>query len=221
MNYIRTLILKFDLPLRQHEIPKFRGAVANIEENRQDILYHGHDGEELRYAYPLIQYKTINGRAAIVGIADGTSSLEQMTSPFTRTIKLGEAERTITLCESLACSTAMDYVAEPVHYLITNWTPLNKENYASYSATSDMVERLELLKRMLVGNILSFAKGIGLHIESELKIGIVSLKEQRAITYKGQKMLTFNAEFTSNLRLPQFIGLGKGASAGHGVVRER
>jgi hypothetical protein len=33
-------------------------------------------------------------------------------------------------------------------------------------------------------------------------------------------MMVFNAEFSVNLRLPQFIGLGKGASVGHGTIRE-
>lgn len=220
MNYVKTLILKFDIPLKQSEITRFRGAVVSQDNNRDDILFHGHDGEDLRYAYPLIQYKAVDGRAAIVAVSEGTDALEQMTYPFVRTIKLGEKEMTTTLCESMACSTNVDYSPQPVRYTITNWMPLNKENYEAYVHTDDMAERLQLLKRMLTGNILSFAKGIGLHLESELKVSIISFREGRPLIFKRQKMMAFNAEFSVNLRLPQLIGLGKGVSVGFGTVRE-
>lgn len=220
MNYVKSLILKFDIPLRQSEITKFRGAVVAIGDNRDDILFHSHDGEELRYAYPLIQYKAVNGKAAIIAVGEGTATLEQMTYPFARTIKLGEKEVTTTICESMACSTNVDYTEQPVRYSITNWIPLNKENYEAYSRTNDIAERLTLLKRMLTGNILSFAKGIGLHLESELQVSIHDVKQPRTVIFKRQKMLAFNAEFSVNLRLPQLIGLGKGVSVGFGAVRE-
>lgn len=220
MNYVKSLILKFDIPLKQSEITKFRGAVIAMDDNRDDILFHSHDGEELRYAYPLIQYKTIDGRAAIIAVAEGTTTLEIMTNTFVRTIMIGEKELTATLAETMACSTNVDYTPQKIRYSISNWMPLNRENYETYSRTDDLAERLMLLKRMLTGNILSFAKGIGLHLESELQTNITNVKEARPVVFKRQKMLTFNAEFTLNLRLPQFIGLGKGVSVGFGMIRE-
>ena len=67
MNYVKSLIVKFENELSQKAIPMFRGAVIAADNNLDDILFHSHDDDELRYAYPLIQYKTINGRAAIIG----------------------------------------------------------------------------------------------------------------------------------------------------------
>lgn len=220
MSYLKSLILKFDIPLKQNEITMFRGAVVAIDDNRSDILFHSHDAETLRYAYPLIQYKTINGQAAIVAIDEGTNSLARLTYPFTRTIRIGEKELTATICESMACSTLVDYTPSPVRYTISNWLPLNKENYEAYAKTEDLADRLQLLKRMLTGNILSFAKGIGLHLESELKVTLHEAKATKPVFFKRQKMMTFNADFSINLRLPQFIGLGKGVSVGFGTIRE-
>ena len=97
---------------------------------------------------------------------------------------------------------------------------LTENNYQAYTSTKDMVEQLAILKRMLIGNILSFAKGIGLHLEDELKVQMIDSEERRPVMYKNQKMMAFNVEFTSNLRLPQYIGLGKGVSVGYGVARE-
>ncbi len=220
MNYVKSLIVKFENELSHNAIPMFRGAVIAEDENIEDIFYHSHDGNELRYAYPLIQYKTINGKAAIIGIDAGTDSLTKMIYPYERTLRIGNKTEAYTICETMACSTNVDYVGNPIKYSLSQWLPLNKDNYSLYVNTKDMIGRLEILKRMLIGNILSFAKGIGVHLESELHVQILSSKECKPTTYKGQKMMTFDIEFTSNLRLPQFIGLGKGASTGHGMIRE-
>jgi len=220
MNYVKSLIVKFENELSQKAIPMFRGAVIAADDNLDDILFHSHDDDELRYAYPLIQYKTINGRAAIIGIDAGTDSLASMLYPYERTLRVGNKTESFKICETMACSTSVDYVKKPVKYTISRWMPLNKENYDVYSKTNDMIEKAELLKRMLIGNILSFAKGIGLHLESELKIQLLSYEECKPIQFKGHKMMAFNAQFMSNLRLPQYLGLGKGVSTGHGTIRE-
>ena len=220
MNYIKSLIVKFENELRANATTMFRGAVIAIDENKDDILFHSHDGEELRYAYPLIQYKTINGRAAIVALDAGTDSVARMLYPYERELRVGNVTETYVISETLACSTNVDFVKEPVKYSLRNWMPLNKENYQAYTSTKDMVEQLAILKRMLIGNILSFAKGIGLHLEDELKVQMIDSEERRPVMYKNQKMMAFNVEFTSNLRLPQYIGLGKGVSVGYGVARE-
>ena len=220
MNYVKSLIVKFENSLRTSEISMFRGAVIDIDDNRDDILFHSHDGEELRYAYPLIQYKTINGKAAIVSIDEGTDSVAKMLYPYERELRIGNKTEKFIICETMACSTNINYVEEPIKYSISQWMPLNKENYIAYTSTKDLIEQLEILKKMLIGNILSFAKGIGLHLENELKIQILSSKECKPVVYKGQKMMVFNVEFTSNLRLPQYIGLGKGVRIGYGTIRE-
>ena len=221
MNYIKTLVLKFDVPLKQHEIKLFRGAIAAEQDNRDDILFHDHDGDGLRYAYPLIQYKTINAHAAIVAVEKGTDSLARMTYPYARELTIGTEQRLFTIAESMACSTAVEFLNHPIKYSISQWLPLNKDNYKEYTNTNDIAARLEILKRMLIGNILSFAKGIDLHIKDELKINIPTLPEAKVITFKAQKMMSFNATFTSNLRLPSYIGLGKGSSIGYGMIQQR
>ncbi|MDO5760613.1 MAG: CRISPR-associated endonuclease Cas6 [Bacteroidota bacterium] len=38
---------------------------------------------------------------------------------------------------------------------------------------------------------------------------------------KNIKLMAFDLEFTSNLSLPNFIGVGKNASIGYGIVTEK
>ena len=80
MKSIRLLIITFKNRISNEEIPLFRGAIINNFGNRISELFHNHQNEKLRYAYPLIQYKRINGNAAILGIDEGADVLEQLTA---------------------------------------------------------------------------------------------------------------------------------------------
>jgi hypothetical protein len=62
------LAVEFKNSIQHHEIPKFRGAVV-ILLSSGNMLFHNHTEDAgLRYSYPLIQYKRIHSKAAIVCI---------------------------------------------------------------------------------------------------------------------------------------------------------
>ena len=71
---------------------------------------------------------------------------------------------------------------------------------------------------MLTGNILSFAKGMDVYFDKEVKCTIQQIRENSPRSYKGVDLLGFSAAFTSNVCLPQWIGLGKSASQNHGTL---
>ena len=81
-----------------------------------------------------------------------------------------------------------------------------------------MNERLAFLERILTGNILSFAKGIGIHFEQQITCSISEILRTDIIEYKNIKMTSFNLLFKSNVSLPDNIGLGKGVSLGNGTI---
>ena len=59
---INILTIQFAIEISRQEIPLFRGAINYSLEN-QSVLFHNHDGDGLRYAYPLIQYKQIKDKS--------------------------------------------------------------------------------------------------------------------------------------------------------------
>ena len=61
-------IINFDLPLKQTEVQKFRGGLLALLGASAHPLMHNHTSDGLRFSYPLIQYKPIDGYAAIIGI---------------------------------------------------------------------------------------------------------------------------------------------------------
>jgi hypothetical protein len=82
----------------------------------------------------------------------------------------------------------------------------------------DLSDRIDLLERILVGNLLSFAKGVGIEIEQQIICKLISFEEPRLVKVKGVKVMSFNCEFKTNMSLPDYMGIGKHASIGYGTV---
>jgi len=73
------------------------------------------------------------------------------------------------------------------------------------------------LNAILIGNLLSMAKGLGVVIEHRLNLH--SHLEKVETQYKGVEMTGFTGSFRVNLQMPDYIGIGKGVSQGFGVIR--
>ena len=65
MRKINLLYIRFHDALRSNELEMFRGAVLS-KLSGDSTLFHNHVGENFRYSYPLIQYKRLFGKAAII-----------------------------------------------------------------------------------------------------------------------------------------------------------
>ncbi len=79
---------------------------------------------------------------------------------------------------------------------------------------------IQMLERTLTGNILSFAKGIEWRIDKPVQVQIQELKGEKVIRYKGIPLFAFDLNFNCNISLPNYLGLGKSASHGFGIVRQ-
>ena len=71
INKVRIMVIRFSNTITLKEIPLMRGALIHALDSNSNLLFHNHDESGLRYAYPLIQYKRINNKAAMVCINEG------------------------------------------------------------------------------------------------------------------------------------------------------
>lgn len=219
---IRILTVVFDTEIKYKEIPLFRGAVLKSLGDKADLLYHNHTGATtFRYSYPLIQYKRLGGKAAIVCVEDGADVIGQYLSESTDTIKIGEREVTCTASRFSPVRMMVRTWNTMFKYHISRWLPLNAKNYHIYRVTDDESERKKLLESVLLGNLLSMLKGLDIHQEDELVVSITNLEAPYILYNKGIGMMAFNADFSCNLSIPNNVGIGKNASIGFGVVWQR
>ena len=115
---IRTLTVLYHTKLKNHEIRLFRGAVLKSLGNKANVLYHNHTGEDtFRYAYPLIQYKRLNGEAAIVCVEEGADIIGQFLKETSEPLMLGDREVTFEVEKVIPEKTESQRCQLPIGYI--------------------------------------------------------------------------------------------------------
>ena len=221
MKHVRTLTVITDAEIRQNEIPLFRGAVIQSLGEHPNVYFHNHlDNDKFRYAYPLIQYKRLGGKAAIVCVEEGVDIIGQFLTEVDGLLTIGERQITCNTGRIQPARILVQAWQDMFSYHISRWLPLNSKNYQSYKAIEGVVEKVTFLENILKANLLSMLKGLDIHLEKELILKITEIGEPYLLYNKGVKMMAFNADFKCNLSIPNNIGIGKNASIGCGIVHQ-
>jgi len=152
----------------------------------------------------------------ILGINEGAEVLKEVYDKFDE-IKLGESrysimERGVILrSEEFGCSQKIQS-----YRFATPWIALNQKNYDKYRRAS-REERRDLLRGILVGNILSASKGLGYVAKEHIRLEFGEITEE-ICQLKDKKVTGIRGEFTTNFEIPELLGLGKSVSRGFGTV---
>lgn len=215
---VRVLTIRYANEIKQHEVPLFRGAVNAAMGGGANILFHNHKDANYRYSYPLIQYKKIGSKAAILCLNEGVDEIGQILSLNNKILKLGNKETSIEMQSVDTTEVELCTQNKYQKFRIEEWMPFNADNFYIYLHTESLIERIMVLQKILTGNILSMAKGLGITVEGKVDVVITKLEPPNTVKHKGVTMMVFDMEFMVNTDLPQYIGLGKGVSMGHGTV---
>lgn len=218
MNTIQLVTALMETEMSSVEIPYLRGSMIRLSED--DPLFHNHNVDGFNYVYPLVQYRRINRCPAVIGINRGGDALLRLLENGENFwLQLGnrrvKADAVTIRTEQVpvVCQEGAAYT-----YSISRWLPLNRDNYQMYQQQEALVDRIGMLEKILIGNILSFAKGVRIFFESPVECRILELVSTGLIQYKEVELMSFSAKFRCNVRLPELVGLGKAVSMNHGVV---
>ena len=229
MFKLRTLAVTFDHALNPWELPRFRGAIAGKVGLEHD-WFHNHNNETggLHHRYPLIQYKVCphNGgfRPMLLCLDQGIEEAHHLFSQPDWNIELKKPEGAV--CQTAlriarlhVDQTTLNVWEHPLAYRLHNWQALNTDHYRTYRNLDGIAERFSFLQDILASHILSFARGVGWTLPRRFDVKITRLLDEKFVEYKGVKVLGFSLEFKTDVSLPEWIGLGKGAGVGFGVLR--
>jgi hypothetical protein len=217
MKKIKILTVTFENSISSLEIPYFRGAIIQTS-GLENELFHNHNDEGFRYAYPLIQYKRKNGKPLLLCLDKGVESSSHFFSNHQEGIMLGNRKYDLIVDELNLSTASLNVTNGSFNYSLTDWLPLNQKNHKVYFSLKSEIDQLEFLEKIITGNILSFAKGIEWLITSQIKVRINKVNNIKKITIKQNPRMAFNITFSCNIRLPNYIGIGKNASLGYGVL---
>ena len=205
--------------LRASHIHKFRGFIGNLFKNHD--LIHNHDlktGKPI-YRYPLIQFKLIDKKPAIIAITDRAVNI--FSEIFMKLDKIVIEDTVIPVFEKdlKVEEVEFGYSDEIFMYEFASpWIGLNQSNFKKYNDVAGN-EKDQVLTRVMTGNILSMAKYLDCWLAKDQKIKIDHKLKATKVNLKGKSMTGFNGIFKTNFCLPDYLGIGKSVSRGFGAVR--
>ncbi|WP_372775258.1 CRISPR-associated endonuclease Cas6 [Mangrovibacterium sp.] len=217
---IKLLEVRFGTPIRYEQLSKFRGAIIHTTKQIND-LFHNHNGENVIYRYPQIQYKRINGKAAILCLGEGVEAIHDFFSNYNGEIMLGQESIELKVEKIKAHRHTLNVWDRVFSYRLANWLPLNQENYLAYRNAANYSTKMQILENVLIGNLLTFCQSVDDSFSMQIRVEIVRVVSDKVIRYKGQLMQAFDLDIQTNLSLPDQIGIGKGTSLGFGVITRK
>ena len=220
MLKIRILDVEFENPIEPWETAAFRGAVIQSV-GKNNILFHNHLKKNYRYAYPLIQYKRIRSKPHLFCIEQGVDEVHHFFENKQEGLILGDRPYELKVDQIRLNKFTMQVWDKTFNYTLYDWLPLNQDNFRNFKELPSEIDRIEFLEKVLTGNILSFAKGIKWNVDKDIKLRIDEIIKTKIISVKGIKREAFGIDFKTNVFLPNHIGLGKNASLGFGVVKQK
>lgn len=180
--------------IESRDVPKIRGYLAG--KFPQYLELHNHIGEDkFNYGYPVIQYKSIGGVPNIIAINEASKILIDI---FYDVKEIDMKDKVMSILEKgYVLKTKELGTAEGMieYRFLTPWLALNQENYDRF-VNSGLDKRTDILKKVLTGNILSMAKGLGYWVDKPIEV-LIKLRPVE-VNYKNRKMIGFKGGFMAN-----------------------
>jgi restriction endonuclease len=217
MTIPQTIIRFPEIKLHTRDAHKLRGYFGNLFKEKSELLHNHMGNGNFRYDYPQVQYKVIDQTPLLVALKDGAELLPELFLKI-KELKIGQEiipvhQKNIEAKELEIGAT--DSIRE--YEFQTLWMSLNQKNHLRYENSSSE-KRKKLLKRILIGNFLSFFKGMDHFVETQIEVDTQFLEKQTR--FKNNTMLAFEGSFKTNLALPDLIGLGKSVARGFGTIKQ-
>ncbi len=209
-----VLTLITDKPV-QEQAGKLRGAIGGMFPDYPLLHHHLEDGY-LRL-YPKVQYKVIEGTPIILGIEEGSKLLKKISGEI-KSLELENSKYKVMSRQINEQEVEIIATREERKYrFISPWLALNQNNYNKFLEIKDIREKKLFINNILIGNILSMCKGLGIIVDRNLYVH--SRLNTNKDEFKNIFLKSFSGEFIVNFKIPDLFGLGKSVSHGYGIVK--
>lgn len=210
--------IQTEQPIKAHG-NSLRGYIAD-KFPQYDILHNHKKDGKLLYLYPRVQYKILKGEAYIIGLEEGVEIIREI-EPQIETIIVNyetyRVKRKQSIFEKIRFGSENFFIK---YLFLKPWLALNENNYEHFMGLKKTTLKNSLLKKILIGNILSMSKSLGFIVEQEIKLKSINLRGKK-VFLKGNPMLGFLGTFSVNFEIPDYWGIGKSVSRGFGTVKRR
>lgn len=180
---------------------------------------HNHIDDKFRYEYPNIQFKIIDDKVNIIILTDNINKKHMLHDIFFNINHFNINSRVVNVNKSIEIIETDIGESDKffTYKFLSPWMGLNQENYKLYNSMNNF-ERQKFLNKILWGNLHSVSKGFGYIIENANNIKVYSCLKSTVGKFKNNFMILFDGEFSTNFKIPNYIGLGKQSARGYGTV---
>lgn len=218
--YRRFLHVVFDNVISPNQINQFRGGFINAV-GKEHAIFHNHSPNGYIYKYPLVQYKIYKKNLpSILCIEQGVDEIYHFFNKKDWTIDIQGTKHRLNVDQLNLYDAFFRVITTQKQYKIFNWLALSQHNYYEYILARSLKQKITQLEKILIGNILSMAKGLDWFIDKKITLEIDNIDKINLIKFKNNTLMAFDVTFHANVILPNNIGLGKGVSNGFGVLRK-
>jgi len=209
--------IQTEQPIKAHG-NSLRGYIAD-KFPQYDILHNHKKDGKLLYLYPRVQYKVLKGEAYIIGLEEGVEIVREIEPQIETIILNGETyqvRQKQIIFEKIRFGSENFFIK---YSFLKPWLALNENNYDHFMGLKKTTLKNSLLKKILIGNILSMSKSLGYIVEGLIKVESSGFRKQKSFL-KGTPMLGFLGTFSVNFEIPDYWGIGKSVSRGFGTVKK-
>ena len=207
-----------DIRLQTRDAHKLRGYFGNLFREHSPLLHNHYADGTTRHRYPLVQYKVLQNVPTLVALDEGAELLNTLFLQM-KTIQIADQTYEVNAKHISSRHIEMGYAEELHTYRFeTLWMGLNQGNYRKYNQ-QDEPAQTAMLNKIVVGNILSFFKQLGVFLEPQQRLMAKLDVTPKSTQFKNQSMVAFAGTLIVNAVLPDGIGIGKAVSRGFGTIK--
>ncbi|MBT3299582.1 MAG: hypothetical protein HN657_03325 [Candidatus Marinimicrobia bacterium] len=169
-----------------------------------------------RFLYPRVQVKILNEQIYIIGINEGADSVSALSEKMEH-LDFGNISFEVHGVDIERAKNQFTPSEQLIRYkFITPWVALNQMTGGRYRFLTNQ-EKPTFLHRLLGQNILFIANEMGLITDEKIytKVRVSSLFPRPV---DENNWGAFMGEFKTNIRLPNYIGIGNGITRGYGSI---
>ena len=232
---MHTLQHTFQLKIKPQQIYDFRGAVIDLAGPENDLFHNreynkGVWGNPIE-RYPKIQYRVDDGSASLWAMEEGVKALKKiMKKGNIAAFEMYDVETPLQTIKEKENKGFVPAVTEDWHYYhLRHFIPFNPEKYTEYRSKSTYKEKISIIEKIIVDEILLFSYAINWSIpkEQRVKVELCDILQKTVARLKTKSDTgdffiahpnSYYLQVRTNAALPDGIALGRHKAYGYGVL---
>jgi hypothetical protein len=201
----------------QFSLSEFRAALTRQLVKHPAQAPAGDLPEKIIHRYPALHCKQVKGELMLVGICQGADFLRQITQG-NQELEAGEiACRIISRDPEVRNEEFGIDGAMHTYEFLTPWLALNQQYAKKFYDLSGKPARDAFMAKLLLSHLNTLAKSLD-YIPPEPVSCTAKVKFLRE-RIDRENVIVFLGKFSTNLRIPDYLGIGQSVSTGYGTVR--